>query len=347
MKKEELIFIQNHMDYVFKNTDLLVQAFTRRSYSEENGGEDNEVLEFVGDKALDFIVVKYLMDSYGFFTDENVLVSDFDEGELTQMKSRLVQKNMLAKRIDYLGFSDFLRMGKGDRENHVETKASVKEDLFEAIIGAVALDSNWDVGILERVIMNMLTPEAELETEECENYIGFVQDWSVGMYGELPLYKVEKYSRLYMHIPQSYVLGDNLGRLNGREAKYMCYLKLPQYDQIFLDVGESEKEARYWAAERAHRFIVKNNLETSIRDEIENPNFEESINQLEILARRGYFSIPTYDFTETYDVDGNPIWTCICSIKEIKKTMQGQSSLKKNAKKEAAFQMLQYVLEEE
>ena len=92
MKKEELISIQGRMGYIFKNTDLLVQAFTRRSYSEENGGENNEVLEFVGDKALDFVVVKYLLDSYGSFTDENVLVSDFDEGELTQMKSRLVQK---------------------------------------------------------------------------------------------------------------------------------------------------------------------------------------------------------------------------------------------------------------
>ena len=91
MKKEELIFIQNHMDYVFKNTDLLVQAFTRRSYSEENGGEDNEVLEFVGDKALDFIVVKYLMDSYGFFTD--VLPQDIDY-------------NLLGIQIDYLLFHE-------------------------------------------------------------------------------------------------------------------------------------------------------------------------------------------------------------------------------------------------
>ena len=125
----------------------------------------------------------------------------------------------------------------------------------------------------------------------------------------------------------------------------MCKLTLPGYDKIFFDVGELEQEVRYWVAERAHRFIVENDLEISIQDEIENPTFEESINHLEILARRGYFSIPTYDFTETHDEDGNPIWSCICSIEEIEKTMQGQSSLKKNAKKEAAFQMLQYVLE--
>ena len=60
MEKNNLINIQNHIDYHFNNPDLLEQAFTRKSYSAENGGCDNEVLEFIGDKVLDFIVVKYL-----------------------------------------------------------------------------------------------------------------------------------------------------------------------------------------------------------------------------------------------------------------------------------------------
>ena len=276
MKNDDLIFIQNHIDYVFKNTDLLVQAFTRRSYSEENGGEDNEVLEFVGDKALDFIVVKYLMDSYGSVKDENVFVSDYDEGKLTQMKSRLVQKNMLAKRIDYLGFSDFLRMGKGDIENHVEMRASVKEDLFEAIIGAVAIDSNWNVKELEHVILNMLSPDVEIDEGDCENYIGLVQDWALEMYGELPLYHTEPFSMSYIHFGP-YVYGDNRDRYRGSYPKYMCKLMLPGYDKIFFDVGESEQEAKYWASKRAHRFIIENDLEITIRDEIENPNYEDTL----------------------------------------------------------------------
>ena len=45
--------VQGQIGYDFKNIDLLNQAFTRRSYSEENGGENNEVLEFIGDKVLD------------------------------------------------------------------------------------------------------------------------------------------------------------------------------------------------------------------------------------------------------------------------------------------------------
>lgn len=57
--------IQRKIGYDFKNTDLMFQAFIRKSYSEENGGENNEVLEFIGDKVLDLIVVKLLAEKYG------------------------------------------------------------------------------------------------------------------------------------------------------------------------------------------------------------------------------------------------------------------------------------------
>ena len=57
--------VQGSIGYEFKNPDLIRQAFTRRSYTEENGGENNEVLEFIGDKALDFAVIKILIARFG------------------------------------------------------------------------------------------------------------------------------------------------------------------------------------------------------------------------------------------------------------------------------------------
>ena len=54
MEKNDFIFIQDQIAYNFKNLDLLQQAFVRRSYAKENGGEDNEVLEFIGDKVVVF-----------------------------------------------------------------------------------------------------------------------------------------------------------------------------------------------------------------------------------------------------------------------------------------------------
>ena len=70
-----------------------------------------------------------------------------------------------------------------------------------------------------------------------------------------------------------------------------------------------------------------------------------AINQLEILARRDYFSMPTYKFTETHDKNGNPLWKCECHITEEDKYFQAKSSGKKEAKKDAAWKMLKHVLE--
>lgn len=345
MQKNELNFIQNQIDYVFKNTNLLIQAFTRRSYAIENEAADNEVLEFIGDKVLDLVVVKYLTEHYKTDSNNDTFECSLDEGELTQLKARLVQKNMLAKRMDYLGFSEFLRMGKGDTLNHVETTASVREDLFEAILGAVALDSDWDMAKLEHVVMHMLDPETELDADDLENYVGLVQDWALEMHGKLPLYHESRFSYAY-GFHGNYIRGENWYSYNGREPKYMCVVKLPGHDQLFFDVGESEKQARYWAAKTAYHFLQDNKLLKTIRDEIEDPNFDDSINQLEILSRRGYFSLPTFTFSETYDADGNPVWDCQCEIEERKESTRGTSSSKKTAKKQAAFKMLQDVLAE-
>ena len=65
MYDQEKEIIQQRIGYRFRNTDLLRQAFVRRSYSREQGGEDNEVLEFIGDKVLDLLVIRMMAREYG------------------------------------------------------------------------------------------------------------------------------------------------------------------------------------------------------------------------------------------------------------------------------------------
>lgn len=352
MDTNDLISIENQMDYRFNNEDLLQQAFVRRSYSVENGGADNEVLEFIGDKVLDFIVTKMLVEKYGYMASDcedfsqdefDEFYSDCDEGELTEIKKSLVQRKNLSERIDMLGFADFLIMGKSDQNNHVEEKDSVKEDLFEAIIGAVALDCNWDIKKLEQVVVLMLEPDLE---EEDENYIQLLQEWSLQKFGSLPLYHVEDYNTNHWYVrSEEYVYLSE--ERNGTPPAYKAYLKIEGCEKIILGFGKSQQEARKRVAEWAYDYIKKNNLLFTIRDEIDNPNEQEAINQLEILARRGYFAIPQYSFEENYDEDGNPIWDCECIIAGIDTTCYAEASKKKEAKKKAAFEMLMLVLEEE
>lgn len=350
MDTNDLIGIENQIDYKFKNKDLLQQAFVRRSYSAENGGSDNEVLEFIGDKVLDLVVVQLLIDEYGYMASDcedydkdkcDEFYSECDEGELTEIKRGLVQRKNLAERVDMLGLSDFLIMGNSDINNHVEEKDSVKEDLFEAIIGAVALDCNWDMKVLRQVVEQMLEPDFE---EEDENYIQLLQKWSLQKYGSLPLYHVDTYNTAHWYM-QGYVYDSKPWM--GKRPEYKAYLKIEGFDKIILGFGYSQKDARKSAAKYAYTYLEQNDLLFTIRDEIDNPNKNDAINQLEILARRGYFSIPKYTFNEQHDENGNPIWTCECMIDEIADSVYAESSGKKDAKKIAAFEMLMKVLEEE
>lgn len=346
MEKEIMIGMVEHQigGYVFKNKDLLIQAFTRRSFTEENGGENNEVLEFIGDKALDLAVIQLLVKRYG--TIEKEFECELNEGELTKLKSRMVEKKNLARRIDELGLAQWLKMGKSDIKNNVQNEMSVKEDLFEAIIGAVAIDSNWDMEEIESVTDIMLNSDEFLLNDEETNYVSLIQEWEQNVNGVIPLYKFEKEGYQSTLYDQFNGISQYVPISEWSRIKYHCHLKLLDNMQIFRGFGASQGEAKMNVCKLAYETLTKDGTikEFTIRDEIENPNKSDAINQLEILARRGYFSIPTYKYKETHDDDGNPIWKCECRIKEYKEFFYSKSSSKKDAKKTVAFKMLKFVL---
>lgn len=357
MEEKDLQFIQNQIGYNFKNTDLLQQAFVRRSYSSENGGADNEVLEFIGDKALDIIVVKLLTEKFGYMAsecDDYDIENEYDEfycehseGELTEIKKHLVERKMLAHRIDVLGLGDYFIMGRGDISSQVEKKESVKEDLFEAVIGAVTLDSEWNFAEIESTVEVMLDIESCMAENKNSNYVELIQEWTLRNNNSVPLYYFEKgnyRSTWYYHFNGISQRFNDLGNPGHEEIKYHCLLNLSDELPIFRGFGSSKSEARKAVCELAYDYLDKNGLLYSIQDEIENPSRYYAVNQLETLARRGYFSIPEYVFEQKYDKDGNPVWKCECHIKEYDKYYQAQASAKKEAKKSAAFKMLKFVL---
>lgn len=68
---EHIDEVERKISYYFHNRDLLLQAFTRSSYSTQFGGENNEVLEFIGDRVLDMYVVKVIADRFGFVKSQS------------------------------------------------------------------------------------------------------------------------------------------------------------------------------------------------------------------------------------------------------------------------------------
>lgn len=343
MDSNDFKFVESRIDYKFNNTDLLQQAFIRRSYSKECGGENNEVLEFIGDKVLDMFVVKWLIAQNGYFcsqtkgfnrnNDWDEFCSKRDENQLTQDKKWLVCQETLAERIDIMGLAKFLIMGKGDVKNNIQNKPSVKEDLFEAILGAVALDANWDMKILENTVDVMLDPYSTLY--DVRDYYSELQAWSKDVldfrYSQSYYSKVSCCFTLYYE----------------EESRYYNSNRLVRRSMQISGQGNTKSIARNEACKKAYEFLNERGLLPTIKDEIDAPDINKAINQLETLARKGYFSLPEYEFSNEHDDDGNTLWYCECSIKEAKKYWYTTkpTSTKKEAKKQVAFSMLNYVLE--
>ncbi len=365
MQKEEILFIQNQIGgYEFKNLNLLEQAFTRKSYTQENGGENNEILEFIGDKVIDIAVIRYLTKMYAshYYNQLSVPVQfrryqnpepfhcEKNEGQLTKLKQKLVEKKTLALRIDDLRFSQFLRMGEGDKKNNVDESPSVKEDLFEAIIGAVAIDCDYDYSKTQEVVETMLSPDMFLEDNEEADYVGKIYEWDDKKYNTTPLFRYfdGNPSRAWNSIATNQLVRQSINTMGTYELNHynrVCQVKILNDLPVFEGYGKSNLEARKAACREAYLYLEKHNLLFSIKDEIDEPTLESAINQLETLSRRGYFSIPEYVYEESHDDNGNPVWHVECYIEEMEYYYSADDSSKKRAKKEAAFDMLNYVLE--
>ena len=120
----------------FSNFSLLTRALTHRSYANEHqdGSEDNERLEYLGDAVLDFIVAEW---AYRHFPER-------PEGDLTKVRSHLVRNEHLAEFARQIDLGGALRLGRGERTSGGYLRDSVLGSAFEALLGAIYLDSDFD-----------------------------------------------------------------------------------------------------------------------------------------------------------------------------------------------------------
>lgn len=120
----------------FQNKDLFAQAFTHRSYLNETKEtlESNERLEFLGDSILSFLISDHMYSKY----------PEFDEGNLTNLRSLLVNTHSLADESRELEFGKFLRLSRGEEDSKGRENESLLANSFEAFIGALFMDQGLD-----------------------------------------------------------------------------------------------------------------------------------------------------------------------------------------------------------
>ena len=130
--------LEERLGYHFRNEDLLVKALKHRSYVHAEEGRDriesNERLELLGDAVLELLVTDYLFRRF----------EDKGEGELTQMKSQLVSRKVLARQADLLGVGDFVLLSADEREADGGQRPSILCDALESLIGAIYLDGGLE-----------------------------------------------------------------------------------------------------------------------------------------------------------------------------------------------------------
>lgn len=122
--------------FTFNSKTLLRQAFTHRSFLNENkgAGEHNERLEFLGDAVLELVVSEFLYQKY----------PDKPEGELTSLRAALVNTTSISLAATDLGMNEYLLLSRGEAKDVGRARQYILANTFEAFIGALYLDQGYD-----------------------------------------------------------------------------------------------------------------------------------------------------------------------------------------------------------
>ena len=154
--------IQERTGYLIQSDKLLEQIFTRSTYSAQKGGENNEVLEFIGDQVLSYVLVKKLSRYCGDWSEDGEYIFRLREHHLTTIKQELVCNENLCEIVDSWGLAKYVVAGPKDWPNGLDDQPKARADLFEAILGAIALESGWNTEILEKAVHRMLSLDKRL-----------------------------------------------------------------------------------------------------------------------------------------------------------------------------------------
>lgn len=130
------------LGHVFKQPQLLQRALTHRSHSAAH----NERLEFLGDSVVNCVVAKYLHNTY----------ADLPEGDLSRLRSNLVNQQTLYELAQQLHLGELLLLGEGERKSAGSGRPSILADALEALVGALFLDGGFEVA--EQAVLGLYIP---------------------------------------------------------------------------------------------------------------------------------------------------------------------------------------------
>lgn len=171
--------LEKCLGYQFKNKNLIVEALTHKSYKKPY---NNERLEFLGDAVLNLIVGEFLFHKF----------PKSNEGELSKIRASLVNETGFTKLAKDINLGKYIYISVAEEKNSGRKKASILSDAFEAIMGAIFLESGLDT--LREIVLKLL--ENSYETINLDvlfsDYKTALQEITQSIFGTIPEYKLEK-----------------------------------------------------------------------------------------------------------------------------------------------------------
>ncbi|MBQ2876190.1 MAG: hypothetical protein IJE25_04205 [Clostridia bacterium] len=312
LKKINVADVEEKLGYEFSDKSILRQAFVRSSFAYECEIKfDNEELEFIGDSVLGMLVARLLSKrllrvadgvDYGRIRGQWWRDFEMDEAEMSKMKIKLVQRKTLASAIDKLDLAKYLCLGSGDEQAKVYEQDSVKEDLFEAILGAVALDCDWHTPTLESVLIKMMDPITLIEQglPDEPSYEELLGKWYLEKYGK----------------PLEITLSEE-----GEDGSVDAHIDLGKkmrHKHINAE-ALTPSGAKRLAAKRAWEFVVSvESLAERVLEVIGTPSRTDPMVQINMLEQKKIIPKVAFSFCEVpADEGGNPTWQCQINIDEL------------------------------
>ena len=338
INRDPVIAFREATGYEFINENLLRQAFTTRAFAVEYGlSGNNEELEFLGDSILNYAVTKEIIHQLAevdldeieapFVIRPNVRRNSkeetdpaINEGTLSKIRERFVCREYLADRAEILGFEKYILHGSNE-----ELTDNRKEDLIEALIGAVAMDCNWNQEVIVEVIDKLLCIQVTQSNIVLQkSFFDLFNAWHQKNFQQYPSYVVDGHGPFYCTL--RYFAPENDKNIMQSQR---------------VDVkAETRSGARELAAHDAYQFLLENGLWKNLKEANLIPDMENSINQLQELFQKSYVEEkPIYEFED----QGEFGWDCRCTCDGVYGF--GGAKNKTKAKKKASYMVLVRLLE--
>jgi ribonuclease III len=223
--------ITKRLAYEFKDKGLLEEALRHSSFVNEQACQqmsDNERLEFLGDAVLNLVVSHMLFNRF----------PNFEEGELSRMRSNLVNETRVASVARSLDIGTHIQLGKGESLTKGREKDSILSNAFEAIIAAVYIDGGYDAAfaLIEKLFSFLLEHDGNIAAEY--DYKSRIQELLQTRQKEKPLYRVIEET--------------------GPDHNKMFRIELSVNDIRTEGYGKSKKHAEQNAARKALEILAAN-----------------------------------------------------------------------------------------